>query len=142
MASLFAYSASVQFNDPDWYFWLPLYACAFFVNLVNWVFLFNSTIRQIAKLALWLGLFLFVKVVIEGFVSGAAGFWSLDLSERVVREKIGSGLVVTSMILHLEASSSEAKLRPRYIEHGMTILVGISYGLPFAFFVVHKGEMK
>ncbi|KAK7847275.1 hypothetical protein CFP56_006752 [Quercus suber] len=27
-ASLFAYSASSQLNDHDWYFWFPLYACA------------------------------------------------------------------------------------------------------------------
>ncbi|KAA8547296.1 hypothetical protein F0562_003840 [Nyssa sinensis] len=37
MASLFAFSASVQFNDSDWYFWFPLYATASVVNLVNWV---------------------------------------------------------------------------------------------------------
>lgn len=40
----------------------------------------------------------------EDFVNEIAGFWSLNLSERVVREKIGSGLVVISLILQLEAS--------------------------------------
>lgn len=48
---------------------------------------------------------MFIKVVIEGFVSGIAGLCSLDLTERVVREKIGSGFVVISMILRLEAAS-------------------------------------
>lgn len=47
---------------------------------------------------------MYVKVVLEDFVYGIAGFWSLDLSERVVREKIGSILVVISMILYIEAS--------------------------------------
>lgn len=48
---------------------------------------------------------MFIKVVIEDFVSGIAGLCSLDLTERVVREKIGSGFVVISMILRLEAAS-------------------------------------
>ena len=47
---------------------------------------------------------MYVKVVLEDLVYGIAGFWSLDLSERVVREKIGSILVVMSTILQMEAS--------------------------------------
>uniref|UniRef100_A0A5B7BS30 Transmembrane protein n=1 Tax=Davidia involucrata TaxID=16924 RepID=A0A5B7BS30_DAVIN len=105
MASLFAFSASVQFNDPDWYFWFPLYATACVVNLVNGVSIYKI-IRPIAKLALWLGVLLFIKVVIEDFVDGIAGFWSSDMRERVVREKFGSGLVVISMFLQLEALST------------------------------------
>ncbi|KAI4319752.1 hypothetical protein MLD38_033314 [Melastoma candidum] len=42
--------------------------------------------------ALWLGLFLFVRVVAEDYRHRIAGFWSVDLRERVVRDKIGSGL--------------------------------------------------
>lgn len=59
---------------------------------------------HVARVSLLLGLFLFIKVVMEDFVNEIAGFWSLNLSERVVREKIGSGLVVISLILQLEAS--------------------------------------
>lgn len=40
----------------------------------------------------------------EGYAYGEAGFWSLDLSQRVVREKMGSGLVLISMILQLKGS--------------------------------------
>ncbi|KAI5581626.1 hypothetical protein BDE02_07G030400 [Populus trichocarpa] len=79
-----------------------------------------------------------------------AGFWSLDVSERVVREKTGSGLVLISMILHLEASSEPKHSKmprkrrefPRSVEYGMASLVIFSLGLPFVFFVIHDGEMK
>ncbi|KAJ6740189.1 TRANSMEMBRANE PROTEIN 220 [Salix purpurea] len=149
MAALFGYSASVQLNDPDWYFWLPLYACACAVNLVNWA-ITKTTFRQIAKVTLWFATLMFLKVVIEDFVNGTAGFWSLDLSERVVREKTGSGLVLISMILHLEASSEPKHSKmprnrrdlPRSVEYGMAILVIFSFGLPFVFFVIQDGEMK
>ncbi|KAI5581629.1 hypothetical protein BDE02_07G030400 [Populus trichocarpa] len=80
----------------------------------------------------------------------SAGFWSLDVSERVVREKTGSGLVLISMILHLEASSEPKHSKmprkrrefPRSVEYGMASLVIFSLGLPFVFFVIHDGEMK
>ncbi|XP_070670576.1 uncharacterized protein [Malus domestica] len=94
MASLFAYSASVQLNDPDWYFWFPLYFGACFVNLVIWA-VSSKAIKQVAEAALWLGIFLFIKVTAES-----------------------------------------ASLK------GMAVLVGFSFGLPFVFFVVQKGEMK
>ncbi|KAF3438850.1 hypothetical protein FNV43_RR17125 [Rhamnella rubrinervis] len=143
MATLFAYSASVQLNDPDWYFWFPLYSGACIVNLLNWI-VSTRTISHVASAALWLGIYLFIKVVVEDFMDATSGFWSLDLSERVIREKAGSGLVVISMVLQLIVSSSprvstpgfnNIKL-PRYVEHGMAILVGFGYGLPFAFFMV------
>ncbi|KAJ4965345.1 hypothetical protein NE237_017194 [Protea cynaroides] len=147
MAFLFAYSASVQFNDQDWYFWIPLYGCAFVVNLIN----YDSTskkIRKIAKITFWLGVFLFCKVVTEDYyLRGLAGFWSFDLGERVLREKIGSGLVVTSMLLQLEASSAsdendDVDLKeldvPIYVEYGMAALVGVSYGFCVVFFVFVK----
>ncbi|KAJ4844864.1 hypothetical protein Tsubulata_004355 [Turnera subulata] len=130
MASLFAYSASVQLNDHDWYFWFPLYACACLVNLMNRSGSSKRIVRQIAKMTVLLGTFLFVKVVVEDFSSGGkAGFWSLDLSERVVREKTGSGLVVVSMLLHLEACTCEPKHPlatknknfPKYVEYGKVL---------------------
>ncbi|XP_068311539.1 uncharacterized protein, partial [Pyrus communis] len=140
MASLFAYSASVQLNDPDWYFWFPLYLGACVVNLVIWA-VSSKAIKQVAEAALWLGIFLFVKVTAES----ASGFLSLDLSERVIREKVGSGLVIISMLLQLAASkSSSAKALPQQsyyptsVKYGMAVLVGFSFGLPFVFFVVQK----
>lgn len=101
--SLLLFSLSV---GVDWYFWFSLYACACVVNMVNWVVSCRSRtqIRNIARMSLLLGIFLFIKVVIEDFVNVTAGFCSLDLSKRVVREKTGSGLVVISLILQLEAS--------------------------------------
>ncbi|KAJ9177172.1 hypothetical protein P3X46_012413 [Hevea brasiliensis] len=152
MAAIFAYSACVQLNDPDWYFWFPLYACACVVNMLNWAISSKTFIRKIAEVTVWLGIFLFLKVVVEDFVSETAGFWSLDLSERVVREKTGSGLVIISFILQLQASSHlkysksrnqrKKKEFPRCVEYGMAILVCFSFGLPFVFFVVRNGEMK
>lgn len=87
MAALFAISTYFQFNDPDWYFWIPLYMSACIVNLVK----IRSRIRALARFTFWLGVFLFLKVVMEDFLSGIAGFWSLDMRERVVREKFGTG---------------------------------------------------
>lgn len=77
----------------------------------------SKTITSIAKANLCLGAFLFVKVVLEGFVNGVSGFWSLDISERIVREKIGSGMVVVSMVLQLIASKNKDKV-PRIVECG------------------------
>lgn len=86
MSTLFAYSASVQLNDP--------------------------------------------------------GFWSLDLSERVVREKVGSIFVVISIFLQMKAASDVQKDISNVVKYGMLVLVVFSYLLPFVFFVVLKGEMK
>ncbi|KAL3715074.1 hypothetical protein ACJRO7_006897 [Eucalyptus globulus] len=149
MGLLFAYSASVQLDDPDWYFWLPLYSFACLVNLASPVFFASKLVPSIGKLALWLGLFLFMKVVVEDYRHEIAGFWSLDMRERVVREKFGSGLVVFSMFLHLEATSNEKGLFTRKVEGvakrielGQMILVGIGYGLSSVFFAFHEDEMK
>ncbi|TQD72799.1 hypothetical protein C1H46_041672 [Malus baccata] len=129
MASLFAYSASVQLNDPDWYFWFPLYFGACFVNLVIWA-VSSKAIKQVAEAALWLGIFLFIKVTAESAsLKGASGFLSLDLSERVIREKVGSGLVIISMLLQLAASKSslakallQQSYYPTYVKYGKTHL--------------------
>ncbi|KAK9108772.1 hypothetical protein Sjap_016832 [Stephania japonica] len=143
MASLFAYSASVQLNDPDWYFWFPLYAFASTVNLFNCISP-SKIVNKVANTALWLGVFLFVKVVIEDFMFELAGFWSLDLRKRVVREKIGSGLVVISMFLQLMKGSTDSMERlkkkksgatVKWVEYGTLLLVGFSHGLPVVFYV-------
>ncbi|KAF8008056.1 hypothetical protein BT93_K1895 [Corymbia citriodora subsp. variegata] len=149
MGLLFAYSALVQLDDPDWFFWLPLYSFACLVNLTSLVFFTSKLVASIGKLVLWLGLFLFMKVVMEDYRHEIAGFWSVDMRERVVREKFGSGLVVLSMFLHLEATSNEKGLLTwkdegvvKRIELGQMILVSIGYGLSLIFFVFHKDEMK
>ncbi|XP_015949811.1 uncharacterized protein LOC107474663 isoform X1 [Arachis duranensis] len=143
MAILFAYSASVQLNDPDWYFWFPLYSCACIVNLTNGV-VSTKLRRKIGIITLCSGILLYLKVVLEDVVYGIAGFWSLDLSERVVREKIGSILVVMSMILQMEAFKVQTRVKEfsNMVKYGMLILVGFSYMLPLIFFVVLKGEMN
>ncbi|KAI3462799.1 hypothetical protein Pfo_019462 [Paulownia fortunei] len=141
MASLFALSACFQFNDSDWYFWIPLYATACIVNLVNWAKA-NSRIRKMAKFGFWLGVFLFIKVSIEDYLHGTAGFWSLDMRERIVREKFGSGLVISSMFLLLENSSNTNHHPTLVTKYGMPILVGIAYGLSFLFFAFQHDEMR
>ncbi|CDP02425.1 unnamed protein product [Coffea canephora] len=142
MASLFAVSASSQLNDPDWYFWFPLYACGCIVNLVNGLSKFpKMRLRIVAKFSLSLGIFLFIKPSIEDLGNGTgAGLWSLDM-----REKLGSGLVVASMFLNLQLPSSrhlpkgqETKVA-KLTEHGMLILVGIGYGLSL---LCHQKKMK
>lgn len=134
MEFLFAYSASVQLNDSgiclffslslkimlnftscvfhaDWYLWFPLYALASAVNLINSRRICNKSrrIRQMTSTALSLGLFLLVKVITEDVITERVGILCLDLTHRVVREKIGSGLVIASMVLQLQASCSKRK---------------------------------
>ncbi|KAM7250842.1 hypothetical protein ACFE04_022725 [Oxalis oulophora] len=140
MSIMFAYSASVQLNDPDWYLWFPLYSCACIVNTFNSKNSGNDMVLRVCQANSWLGILLFIKVVLEDFVKGISGFWSLDLSERVVREKVGSGLVFVSMVLHLIASTRRSDRR--LVEYGMLMLAGFGYGLPFLFFVFQDGEMK
>ncbi|KAI5665847.1 hypothetical protein M9H77_15700 [Catharanthus roseus] len=144
MAFLFALSASVQVNDPDWYFWFPLYACGCIVNLKDLLKKSTKIIRPMAKLALFLGIFLFIKVVFEDLRDGVSGIWSVDMRERVVREKIGSGLVIGSMILQLNSPVGRGRKQKsaKYFEYGMAILVGIGYGLSFLFYRRHHKEMK
>ncbi|KAF3588802.1 hypothetical protein F2Q69_00026850 [Brassica cretica] len=142
MAFLFAYSASVQLNDSDWYLWLPLYALASAVNLINSRKICNKSrrIRQITRTALSLGLFLLVKVITEDVITERVGILSLDLTHRVVREKIGSGLVIASMVLQLQASCSIPK--EKSVDFGMAATVIFGYGLPFWFFSIQNGEIK
>lgn len=137
MAFLFALSASFQFDDPDWYFWFPLYALACLVNMVN-------RFTKIAKITLLMGTILFLKVVIEDvcFHQGISGIWSFDMRERVVREKIGSGLVILSMSLLLQKGNPNSTTPSNHVELGQSILVAIGYGLSFAFFLFSKPEMK
>lgn len=49
------------------------------------------------KLTLGIGIFLLSKVILED----KFGIWSLDMRHRLVREKIGSVLVISSLILQL-----------------------------------------
>ncbi|KAM3363601.1 hypothetical protein P3S68_018455 [Capsicum galapagoense] len=137
MAFLFALSVSFQFNDPDWYFWIPLYALACLVNIFN-------EYTKIAKITLLMGTILFLKVVIEDVVfhQGISGIWSFDMGERVVREKIGSGLVILSMSLLLRKGNPNNTTFSNHVEFGQSILVAISYGMSFAFFFSSKPEMK
>ncbi|GER51363.1 phosphopantetheine-protein transferase domain [Striga asiatica] len=122
----------------DWYFWIPLYAIACAVNFSKNP---NSRMIRTAKFDLCLGIFLFMKVSFEDFVKGSkfAGFWSLNMRERSVREKFGSGLVISSMFLLLQIPNTRPTLLTKY---GMPILVGVAYGLSFIFFAFQHAQMK
>jgi hypothetical protein len=104
----------------DWYFGFPLYSSACLINLTNCIKRFKTTKlnKPIATIALWIGILLYIKVVLEDFIYDIAGFWSLDLSERVVREKIGSILVVISTILQLKAASNVQKDISNIVKYG------------------------
>ncbi|CAN8256048.1 unnamed protein product [Cochlearia groenlandica] len=52
-----------------------------------------------------LAMFLFVKAAAEDVITEKIDVLSMDLSHRVVREKIGSGLVIASIVVQLQASS-------------------------------------
>ncbi|CAN8284041.1 unnamed protein product [Cochlearia groenlandica] len=141
MGFIFAYSASVQLNDHDWHFWFPLYTLACIVNLKNFKRISKSRrIKQMIIIDLGLAMFLFVKVVAEDVITEKIGVLSLDLSHRVVREKIGSVLVIASMVMQLQVSS----LKPNHkcVDFGMVATTIFSYGLPFWFFTIEKREIK
>ncbi|KAJ8546103.1 hypothetical protein K7X08_018686 [Anisodus acutangulus] len=78
-----------------------------------------------------MGTILFLKVVIEDvrFHQGISGIWSFDMRERVVREKIGSGLVILSMSLLLQKGNPNNTTLSNHVEFGQSILVAIGYGL-------------
>ncbi|XP_042395383.1 uncharacterized protein LOC121985800 [Zingiber officinale] len=147
MSILFAYSASVQLNDPDWYLWLPFYAFASIVDLLYVGFAASRRLRQVASLVLWGGVLLLVKVVVEDYVDGCSGLLSLDMRERVVRETLGSGLVVLSMSLQLKVSSNEGEVEERQssarlAQSGIVALVAVSIGLTLHFFTNVVEHMK
>ncbi|CAA7393827.1 unnamed protein product [Spirodela intermedia] len=144
MAALFAYSASVQLDDPDWYLWLPLYAVASAVNLLQ-IGTTVKSVQSVARLTLLIGGALFLKVAVEGYAHGTAGVWSLDMRERVVREKLGSALVTVSMLLHLEPLPPISEEKPtarRCVDYGMASAVAVSLGLCIRFFMVDKRDMR
>ncbi|XP_010910708.1 uncharacterized protein [Elaeis guineensis] len=148
MGLLFAYSATVQLNDPDWYFWFPLYALASGVNLLRARFT-TRILDQVALLDLWVGVVLLLKVVVEAHLYGLAGFWSLDMRERAVREKLGCGLVAISMFLHIKASQASKETRKGkkeqaagFVESGMAILVAVSFGVSVYFYVFVRQHTK
>lgn len=151
MAVLFIASASVQFNDQDWYFWIPLYGCAAYVHLVScWSRLPLTAVRGISKVALCQGQILLSKVLLEYDFRDIAGMLSLDMRDRVVREKFGCVLVIISMILQLSAlewfhqdhSRRKNMQVPESIIYGTLILVGISYGLSLVFLMYPEEEIK
>lgn len=64
----------------------------------------------------------------EAHLYGLAGFWSLDMRERAVREKLGCGLVAISMFLHIKASQASKETRKGkkeqaagFVESGATL---------------------
>lgn len=101
----------------DWYFWFPLYSCACLINLISCI-ITTKLNKLIATITLWIGILLCSKVVVEDYVYEIAGFWSLDLSERVVREKVGSIFVVISIFLQMEAFSGVQKDISNAVKYG------------------------
>ncbi|CAN6447980.1 unnamed protein product [Victoria cruziana] len=174
MATLFAYSASVQLDDPGsflssmnarrfgsfclllfsclwfsyWYLWFSLYAFAFAIHILQSIRIFGRS-KWIAAINFCLALLLFLKVVYEAYASG--GFnevASLDMEKRVVREKLGAGLVLISMFFQYKASDiadSPVRMRREQIwktvEYGMLMLMALSFGLSLTFMVLVK-EIK
>lgn len=72
---------------------------------------------KIVKITLLMGTILFLKVVIED-VWFHQGIWSFDMRERVVREKIGSGLVILSMSLLLQKENPNNTTLSNHVELG------------------------
>lgn len=96
----------------DWYLWIPLYSSATIVNSVNGASNLMA-VRKLAKCTFWLGIIVFIKLGILDLQNGIVGLWSMDMRERAVREKLGSGLVIISMCLHLRKST------PKNLDYGM-----------------------
>lgn len=101
----------------DWYFWFPLYSCACLINLNSCIMKIKLN-KPIATITIWIGILLCSKVVVEDYVYEIAGFWSLDLSERVVREKVGSIFVIISIFFQMEAASDVQKDISNVVKYG------------------------
>ncbi|XP_074294332.1 uncharacterized protein LOC141622172 [Silene latifolia] len=153
MAALFIISTSAQFDDPDWYFWIPLYAGAAYVNLMNLIGTSSSKITtNVGSIILASGEFLASKVILEHYSgeSVSVGILSMNMKERVVREKIGSVLVILCMILQVSAGTEFNKDPAKKMrldvasstKYGMAILVCIGYGLSAVFLMYHENEIK
>ncbi|KAL9229431.1 hypothetical protein vseg_004897 [Gypsophila vaccaria] len=139
MSTLFVIFASVQFNDPGWYVWIPLYAGAAYVNQMNVVGLVSyKRTLNVGNIVLFHGQFLLSQVILEG---GLVRMLSMDLSDRVVRQMFGGVLVSICMIFQISASGSfdrdpEKQVRMEVApatKHGMAMLVCIGYGLSAVF---------
>ncbi|KAH9613752.1 hypothetical protein KSS87_017199, partial [Heliosperma pusillum] len=153
MAALFIISTCAQFDDPDWYLWIPVYAGAAFVNLMNLIGSGSSKITtNIGTFILGAGECLLSKVILEHFTgeSVSVGILSMNMRERVVREKFGSALVILCMILQVSAGTEFQKDPAKKTKmdvasptkYGMAILVCIGYGLSAVFLMFHVTEMK
>ncbi|CAM6097731.1 unnamed protein product [Calypogeia fissa] len=135
LSVLFAYSASVQLNDHDWYIWLPFYTLACLVCLAH-AFQFSAASRLSAFVGLVGGSLLFIKVVLEGCFRDEVFSWtdlvSLDMEQTLVREKLGSLIVCLALWLELEVSKlavGENSWSLASLHTGMFLLVSASIGL-------------
>lgn len=137
MAVLFAYSASVQLDDIDWYFWLPLYTSASLISLLHTVAMTKAT-RRAAILTSLCGMILLVKVVVEAYQeherNRLRALLSLDMEKRVVREKLGSSLVVLGMWLQLGMLGGNSVEPKRLPTVAMWLFIVASSGLCAAYF--------
>ncbi|KAH7352617.1 hypothetical protein KP509_19G054300 [Ceratopteris richardii] len=130
MSFLFAYSASVQLNDTDWYFWFPFYSSASLISLIHGTEKARYPLWSILNLCF--GLLLLIKVIIEA--APMTAILSLDMNERVVREKCGSFLVISTMGLQIQ-SMLNGKERERFNAIGICCIVLLSIGLCSKYFL-------
>lgn len=101
-----------------------MYSCAAYVNLKRISsFVASKRITAAGIVALWLGMFLLIKVLLEDFFGDMIGIWSLDMRHRLVREKLGSGLVIWSMILQLAVQQNSTNWKS--IKIGLLIEFGM-----------------
>ncbi|KAL3695633.1 hypothetical protein R1sor_009709 [Riccia sorocarpa] len=141
LAVVFAYSASVQLNDIDWYFWLPLYSLACFVCLATTTARFAALGRILSDTGLFCSSILFLKVVLEGCHQEGVISWkkfiSLDMNQRLVREKLGSLLVCVSMCSCRGARKNQQEQAVRsgaFFQSGRRLLAVITICLSVAYF--------
>ncbi|KAH9302901.1 hypothetical protein KI387_014484, partial [Taxus chinensis] len=106
-----------------WYFWFPLYSLASVANMMSAIHINRSqSYTHMVVIAFCGALALLVKVVIEAclFETKTKTLqWkeivSLDMERRVVREKLGSGLVVISMcFLHNMSQTRPAAISQKF----------------------------
>ena len=87
-----------------WLAWILLYTSAAYVNLTSCIKrLPLKWAAGISKLTGFHAQFLLSQVMLDDNFHGKAGLWSLDMREKLVREKLGCILVIISMILQTSA---------------------------------------
>ena len=129
MAGFFTYAAIVQWNDPDWFTWMFLYAAAACFSLqygVSTLSVYPSTIFGVVALLRLAMIFFFEIETIDSI---------FDMFETELGRELGGCLVVTFWMAIMAATSLTSQIEPNLWSSIALVvpvfsIVMVSLGLP------------